>query len=210
MGENKYGIESGYYQYAVGQPMGAYSSWAMLALTHHAIVQYANRLLGRRGWTEAYEVLGDDIVIFDPSLAAKYVELMCLFGVELNMAKSVCSKGRFPTVEFAKRTSLRGVDVSPLSFKMFLNQDSFKGRLSIFDFWARRIKSHFIPAFKTIMKSVRWDNRPGNDKFALLGLLSLSITKGVLPFEWVLKELKDKRATFIRKGKLVFADFPSE
>lgn len=25
--------------YAVGQPMGAYSSWAMLALTHHALVQ---------------------------------------------------------------------------------------------------------------------------------------------------------------------------
>lgn len=27
------------YRYAVGQPMGAYSSWAMLALTHHALVQ---------------------------------------------------------------------------------------------------------------------------------------------------------------------------
>lgn len=25
--------------YAVGQPMGALSSWAMLALTHHFIVQ---------------------------------------------------------------------------------------------------------------------------------------------------------------------------
>jgi hypothetical protein len=25
--------------YAVGQPMGAYSSWAMLALTHHLILQ---------------------------------------------------------------------------------------------------------------------------------------------------------------------------
>jgi len=28
-------------QYAVGQPMGALSSWAMLALTHHMIVQWA-------------------------------------------------------------------------------------------------------------------------------------------------------------------------
>jgi hypothetical protein len=27
--------------YAVGQPMGALSSWAMLALTHHALMQYA-------------------------------------------------------------------------------------------------------------------------------------------------------------------------
>jgi hypothetical protein len=32
---------SDHYRYAVGQPMGAYSSWAMLALTHHAIVQFA-------------------------------------------------------------------------------------------------------------------------------------------------------------------------
>lgn len=30
--------------YAVGQPMGAYSSWAMLAVTHHAIVQLAASL----------------------------------------------------------------------------------------------------------------------------------------------------------------------
>jgi len=104
----------------------------MLALTHHAIVQYANRLIGNRTWSDAYEVLGDDIVIFEPSLAKKYVELMTLFGVELNMSKSVISHGNKPTVEFAKRTSYNGKDVSPLSLKMFLNQDSFKGRLSIF------------------------------------------------------------------------------
>jgi hypothetical protein len=38
---NKYGIKSGPYRYSVGQPMGAYSSWAMLAITHHYIVQQA-------------------------------------------------------------------------------------------------------------------------------------------------------------------------
>lgn len=31
--------------YSVGQPMGALSSWGMMALTHHLIVQYAYRLL---------------------------------------------------------------------------------------------------------------------------------------------------------------------
>jgi len=209
--ENKFGIPEGNLRYAVGQPMGALSSWAMLALTHHAIVQYANYLLGNKNnWTEAYEVLGDDIVIFDPSLAKKYEELMGLYGVELNMAKSVISHGKQPVVEFAKRTSFKGKDVSPLSLKMFLNQDSFAGRLSIFAFWSTRIESHFIPAFKTIMKRVRWDDRPGKDKFALLGLLSLSVTKGVLPFEWLLKEMKDKRAYFIRKGKMVLTNFPTE
>jgi hypothetical protein len=34
-----YAYKGQYYEYAVGQPMGAYSSWGMLALTHHALVQ---------------------------------------------------------------------------------------------------------------------------------------------------------------------------
>lgn len=37
-----------YIRYAVGQPMGALSSWAMLALTHHFIVQYAAYRTGIR------------------------------------------------------------------------------------------------------------------------------------------------------------------
>lgn len=36
---DEFGIESTNYRYSVGQPMGAYSSWAMLAVTHHFIVQ---------------------------------------------------------------------------------------------------------------------------------------------------------------------------
>lgn len=35
------------YMYAVGQPMGALSSWAMLALSHHVLVQVSAR---RAGW----------------------------------------------------------------------------------------------------------------------------------------------------------------
>jgi hypothetical protein len=61
------------------------------------------------------------------------VEVMALFGVELNMAKSVVSHKKVPVVEFAKRTALNGRDVSPISLKMFLNQDSFSGRIAIFD-----------------------------------------------------------------------------
>lgn len=36
----RYGIR-GKLKYSVGQPMGALSSWAMLALTHHFLVQMA-------------------------------------------------------------------------------------------------------------------------------------------------------------------------
>jgi len=34
--------------YAVGQPMGALSSWAMLAITHHAMMQFASSRCGNK------------------------------------------------------------------------------------------------------------------------------------------------------------------
>jgi len=37
---NKYGFEKGNIYYSVGQPMGALSSWAMLNMIHHMMVQY--------------------------------------------------------------------------------------------------------------------------------------------------------------------------
>lgn len=103
--------------YEVGQPMGALSSWAMLAVTHHAIVQLAaSRVLGeyeKAGWFMDYAVLGDDVVIADKAVASEYLKLMALIGVEIGLAKSlVSSQGTF---EFAKRTYFKGVDVSMLS-----------------------------------------------------------------------------------------------
>jgi len=58
--------ESNNLSYAVGQPMGALSSWAMLALTHHFIVQCSAWISGITPKTvlfKDYAVLGDDIVI---------------------------------------------------------------------------------------------------------------------------------------------------
>jgi hypothetical protein len=40
-GGKKYPTATGIYRYSTGQPMGALSSWAMLALTHHLIAQLA-------------------------------------------------------------------------------------------------------------------------------------------------------------------------
>lgn len=91
------------YRYAVGQPMGCLSSWAGLAITHHWIMQVASRSLGFTEWEERYEVLGDDIVIFDSPLANAYTEIMRKLGLEINFSKSLISKDR-PVFEFAKRT----------------------------------------------------------------------------------------------------------
>jgi hypothetical protein len=49
--------------------------------------------------------------------------------VTINESKSIISK--LPVVEFAKRTSYYGFDVSAFSFKEFISSDNFFGRLSI-------------------------------------------------------------------------------
>lgn len=101
-------------QYSVGQPMGAYSSWAMLAVTHHAIVQLAAwRATSCTGWFEWYAVLGDDIVIADETVAKEYLKIMDIIGVEIGLAKSLVSHTR--SLEFAKRTYINGTDCSPIS-----------------------------------------------------------------------------------------------
>jgi len=100
-------------RYAVGQPMGAYSSWAMLALTHHAIVQFAAFKTKRfSGWFDLYAVLGDDVVIGDRYVAAQYVEIMDTLGVNIGFSKSIISKNL--SIEFAKRFFYKGVEVTPL------------------------------------------------------------------------------------------------
>lgn len=55
--------------------MGALSSWAMLALTHHVIVQIASMRVGKPSFTN-YALLGDDIVIADKAVAMSYHEIM--------------------------------------------------------------------------------------------------------------------------------------
>jgi len=89
--------------YAVGQPMGAYTSWAVFALTHHLLVQFAAyQATGRLKWFELYALLGDDVVIGDRDTARAYLLLLRAIGVEVGLAKSLISEAA--TFEFAKRT----------------------------------------------------------------------------------------------------------
>lgn len=100
--------------YAVGQPMGALSSWAMLALSHHLIVQISARRVGYQEWFQHYALLGDDIVIADAAVAGAYLDLMRTLGVPINASKSF--EMLSGTCEFAKRWihPLFG-DLSPIS-----------------------------------------------------------------------------------------------
>nr|QDH87757.1 MAG: RNA-dependent RNA polymerase [Mitovirus sp.] len=132
--------------YSTGQPMGALSSFNMLGLTHHLIVQYCAtklhpdhrfKLSNELGWCIAYEILGDDVAIFDRDLAAQYLIVMDKLGVPINEKKSVISiSGK--TLELAKRTSHLGKDVSAVSFKDILSSAPFAQRIAIVDRLSRR------------------------------------------------------------------------
>lgn len=118
VGKRKY---SGQVVYGTGQPMGALSSWAMLAFTHHVIVQQAavNAGVTQPGdWFEDYALLGDDIVIANERVANEYRVLMDRYGVEIGLAKSLVSRDGL-TLEFAKRTFHKGNDVSPVPFSEY-------------------------------------------------------------------------------------------
>jgi len=115
----EYGLPTTSVTYSAGQPMGAYSSWAMLALTHHFIIQMAAyRVFGTVAWFTKYAVLGDDVVISDAAVAREYFIIMTKeLMVSIQETKSLVSNnGSF---EFAKKTFIRGVEASPISLKGF-------------------------------------------------------------------------------------------
>lgn len=59
-------------RYGVGNPMGAYTSWASFALAHHFIV-YDSCVEAKVAWRELpYALLGDDIVIAHEEVAEIY------------------------------------------------------------------------------------------------------------------------------------------
>lgn len=105
------------YQFAMGQPLGAYSSWPAFSLTHHAFIQYCAQKAGapKNAWFTKYALLGDDIIIAHKRVAQVYREMLDYMGVVVSLHKSIVSNNR--SCEFAKRFLWKGVDVSPVSFK---------------------------------------------------------------------------------------------
>lgn len=96
-------------KYAVGQPMGALSSWAVFSLSHHVLVQLAAKRAGHIGFFQLYALLGDDLVIADKAVAQQYQKLCYTFGIEIGLAKSMISSNR--SLEFAKVVYFAGEPV---------------------------------------------------------------------------------------------------
>lgn len=114
---------SGDVRYAVGNPMGAYSSWASFALAHHFVMYRVSRDL-RTPWRDLpYVVLGDDILIGEESVGKRYLELISTIGVEVSLQKSYISD---EICEFAKRVLLTAemTEFSPFPIHAVVEESS--------------------------------------------------------------------------------------
>jgi len=107
-------VHNEYVEYGTGQPMGAKTSWATFALTHHTIL----RLLCsyRQCYDNPYRIIGDDIVIANDKVANDYMGLLNTLGVPYSEGKTIFPKeGGKSAAEFAKRIFCNGVEYSPLT-----------------------------------------------------------------------------------------------
>jgi len=200
---NKYGIPEGSLRYSVGQPMGALSSWAMLNLVHHMMIQFIATHLEKvpKGvWYSEYVILGDDLVLFDKEVADRYLSLCKELGVSINLSKSIISESK-PVLEFAKRTSVKGVDVSALPAKELINSNNFFGRLAV---TTRLIRNKWGKSpFKVLMIGNKIRNSSKIDAiYPLVGLLTQAYQKGIIPLSSVLSVItnKDKPLSFFGRN----------
>ncbi|DAB41741.1 RNA-dependent RNA polymerase [Azolla filiculoides mitovirus 1] len=103
--------------FSTGMPLGAKSTWGLFTLFHHIMVQCAAYAVYKTvRWFPHYAILGDDLVISSVPVAREYRKLVERLGVEISLSKSLVSLDG--TLEFASRYFTKGVDVSPLSFKL--------------------------------------------------------------------------------------------
>lgn len=102
-------------KYAVGQPMGSFTSWTALAITHHYIV---NCIIGIP--MTRYAIVGDDLVFYGTqSEFDRYTEFMNSIGCIVSAGKTIVSPSvERPTAEFARSFWVDGCKITPIPFGM--------------------------------------------------------------------------------------------
>jgi len=96
-------------RYGVGQPMGAYASFPLLAITNHVMVQIAAVRAGIplvKGFFYYYAVVGDDVVICNREVAKQYYLLLEELDIPISKHKCLSMMDSF---EFCHRVVVNGV-----------------------------------------------------------------------------------------------------
>jgi hypothetical protein len=117
-------------RWSVGQPLGALSSWASFAITHHIFIQTCERMdwLGdslrpsrkkrNRRPNTYYHIIGDDVVIHRyAGIALMYKKYLQHFGIEISIPKSITPEqclNDTNSAEMAKRVFSNGLEITPV------------------------------------------------------------------------------------------------
>jgi len=173
-------------RYNTGQPMGALTSWALMALLHHVLVLFCAYRAGLVPLWKIldfveYLVLGDDIVIANELVAEQYVLLMKQLHIPIGLAKShISTLGMF---NFANQTFVQAVNVSPISMKEDLNAKGLLARIALAMRMARRgwkdmrTESWLSSLLRAITNSTVWKKT----------LAPLAAVRGSVPFlHWII------------------------
>jgi len=140
-------IDSGYFDpvisWYVGQPLGVAPSFAAFSHAHHALIRGIAILLGRD--PNCYYMIGDDVAIYDPEVAAEYESIQNAMGVMISPSKSMISNR---VAEFGGATITRETyfnpgkwrDISDSSLMTFITEPSFKHERVTPPLWNRLIR----------------------------------------------------------------------
>lgn len=120
--------------------------------------------------------MGDDINIFDAEVAKHYLDIMSEIGVPINASKSVVARNS--SFEFAKVTGFCGHNVSAISFKMFLSQNTLMGRANILYSLLRKNLGIQSPIKYMRTLSQQGFRTQGDNRYSYLALLSMFINGG--------------------------------
>jgi hypothetical protein len=185
-------------RYTTGQPMGALTSWASMALVHHALVLYSAVCVGVVTPSQIllfrdYMVLGDDVVIANRAVARFYQALMKELHVPLSLAKSHISEhGMF---NFANQTYVGAMNCSPASLREEVNANSMSERIELAlrlfrrgwkDFgdrvWVNRFCRLLLP--QRVWALLTPEIRNGRVPLVIRWILAVLLTPGTTRYSW--------------------------
>lgn len=177
--------------------MGAYSTFNSFALTHHYLIYYCCKVLGKIWKSLPYALLGDDIVIGDRDVGEKYLEVIKELGLEYSDLKTHKSENFF---EFAKRLLLDGKEITPFSISALSVSEKSATQFTTLLFelnannWIpKETISSSTSLYMSMVKSLpRSDVRKLEEESSLCEGV-LKTTHGLIPAnEWINSLIKEK------------------
>lgn len=160
------------YNYTVGQPMGAYSSFVMLALANHILV--LSSLSSYNKGSGQYAVLGDDVCIHSDEASLKYTGYLKALGVEVNPVKGFFGS----LIEFAKNWFFSsGVNLSPLGTKVLLRTSRKPVYFTalLMDFFMKNFNSLYLPVLDQINQILLFINNKDIENYDPNNIINKSL-----------------------------------